>query len=449
MSLKKPSSNRSSNRPSAGKPASDAAPESVAAPESPESLGWTRLVNGYPDGAAELLVAMQTPMGGRLGVPALVWGEPGQGKTSFVESLASPTFPVYQLIASIHDPTDFGGMPFCAGDRVQMLPLEWAVELAEAGRGVLLLDDITTATPAVQAALLRVVLERRVGSLQLPPEVRVVAAANPPESMAGGWELSAPLANRFLHIDWDLSARKFAEALRHGFTPARLPDIDVGLHALAAGNWRSIVAAFLTVQPSLRNTRPAEDEHAFATPRSWEAFAVNLLASCELLGQTPCPGDDFCPPLCARLLVGAIGSGPAAAFLGFLKNLQFPNPDEVLDGTADLDLSKLRDDELHTFYSALANRVLVRHREDESSALAATLVALDIAERVSKDGRVDVVFPPLRRLASERIFQRCLALADAQQRTQELQDRIRAVFFDEDLAFLTQMIVKSRGPLNL
>lgn len=438
------------NRKSRNAPAgASVGPASIGSPASPGGNRWAALAEAYPKGAAELLVALQTPMGRRLGLPALVWGDPGQGKTSFVESLATSTFPVHQLIASIHDPTDFGGMPLCAGDRVRMLPPEWAVELAEAGQGILLLDDITTAAPAVQAALLRVVLERRVGSLQLPPEVRVVAAANPPAELLGGWELSAPLANRFLHIDWDLSAVKFAEALRHGFAAAELPEIDRDLHALAAANWSDILAAFLAVQPTLKNTKPTEGEHAFATPRTWADFVVNLLASCELLGLAPTPGVVTCPPLCSRLLVAAVGSGPACAFIGYLKNLQLPNPDEVLDGTADLDLSKLRDDELHAFYSALANRVLVRHRLDEASALSATLVALEIAERVSKDGRVDVVFPPLRRLASERVFQRCISLADDQQRTQELNKRIHAVFCEDDLVFLTGLFLKSGGSSRL
>jgi len=50
----------------------------------------------------------------------------------------------------------------------------------------------------VQAALLRVVLERAVGDLTLPDEVAVVAAANPPEQAADGWDLSQPtrLPNR-------------------------------------------------------------------------------------------------------------------------------------------------------------------------------------------------------------------------------------------------------------
>ena len=80
-------------------------------------------------------------------------------------------------------------------------------------------DEISTAPPAVQAALLRVVLERTVGDLRLPDAVSLVAAANTPEQAAGGWELSPPLANRFLSPE--LACRR---AHRHRRLLGRLTD---------------------------------------------------------------------------------------------------------------------------------------------------------------------------------------------------------------------------------
>src|SRR5205823_11964182 len=70
---------------------------------------------------------------------------------------------------------------------------------------------ISTAPPAVQAAMLRIVLERVVGDLELPPGVRVVAAANPPEQAADGWDLAPPLANRLVHLDWPVDAKRSEE----------------------------------------------------------------------------------------------------------------------------------------------------------------------------------------------------------------------------------------------
>jgi len=63
-------------------------------------------------GATELMLAMQTPTPkGYWGVPVLVWGMPGTGKSTFIESLQRDGFPVYTMIASLHDPTDFNGLP--------------------------------------------------------------------------------------------------------------------------------------------------------------------------------------------------------------------------------------------------------------------------------------------------------------------------------------------------
>src|ERR1700759_2020719 len=180
-------------------------------------------------------------------VPVLLWGAPGTGKTSTIRAMAEKMgWPCETVIASIREPSDFAGLPVVVGDGVRFAPPGWARRLAEAGRGLLFLDELSTAPPAVQAALLRVVLERAVGDLTLPDEVAVVAAANPPEQAADGWALAAPVANRLCHLAWQTAPRAVADGLAGGWSapvvPA-LPDRWQAEELLARG----LVAAFLHV----------------------------------------------------------------------------------------------------------------------------------------------------------------------------------------------------------
>jgi hypothetical protein len=181
-------------------------------------------------------------------VPVLLWGAPGTGKTSAIRAMAEAMgLPCETVIASIREPSDFAGLPIVVGDEVRFAPPAWARRLAEAGCGLLFLDELSTAPPAVQAALLRVVLERAVGDLTLPDEVAVVAAANPPEQAADGWDLSAPLANRLCHLAWQTEPRSVADGLAGGWSAPVVPVLPEGWHAEEILS-RGLVAAFLHVR---------------------------------------------------------------------------------------------------------------------------------------------------------------------------------------------------------
>lgn len=400
----------------------------------------------FASGAEELLITLQTPAPrGNVGIPTLLWGPPGHGKTTFVESLASEDFPVEALIASIHDPTDFLGLPIHEDGRVRFAPPEWALSFEATGQGILLLDELTTAAPAVQAALLRVVLERKVGYKSLPAGVRVVAAANPPDSIAGGWELSPPLANRFVHLSWELSGSTLVSALREGFSKPQLPVIEPHAHREAAIYWRMMTAAFLQRDPSLVHTRPADGEHAFASPRTWD-FAIQLMASCEVLKLSARPGSPGSTSF-FRLLEGSVGSGAATSLLGFLKELRLPDPDKVLDGKETVDVTKLKDDELHIFFCSLSASLL-RRRADvaRDNLLSATLATLHLIERVNGIGRVDAVFAPVRQLARGQTLQRAAYVAKQQNRVGEFRNLVEGVFANTPLADYVTILEPPHGP---
>ncbi|MEU7934776.1 AAA family ATPase [Micromonospora echinofusca] len=262
-------------------------------------------------------------------LPVLLWGEPGIGKSATLQQLADGLgLPLETVIASVHEPSDFAGLPIVgdspATDGVPMAPPDWAVRLARTGAGLLFFDELSSAPPAVQAALLRVVLERRVGSLSLPPSVRIVAAANPPTSAADGWHLAPPLANRFVHLHWTHDARTVARGLAGTWPAVSVPAVRPARTGTALARARGAVAGFLTARPGLTHHLPADAEArggAWPSPRTWE-MVLRLLAVHHAAGAGA--------EALALAVVGAVGDGAGLEFVTYLENLDLPDPERVL-----------------------------------------------------------------------------------------------------------------------
>lgn len=262
-------------------------------------------------------------------LPVLLWGEPGIGKTAALNQLADALeLPLTTVIASVHEPSDFSGLPVVGDDPavqgIPMAPPDWAVRLVRAGQGLLFLDELSTAPPAVQAALLRVVLERRIGALRLPPGVRIVAAANPRASAADGWELSPPLANRFVHLQWTYDHDVVVRGLGGTWPRAALPRLDSGRLPDAVAFARRAVCGFLTTRSALVHQLPKNEARRggpWPSPRSWEmtlrlvAFATAAGASREVLSM---------------LVRGTVGDGPGLELLASLDRMDLPDPETLL-----------------------------------------------------------------------------------------------------------------------
>ncbi|MFE8014149.1 AAA family ATPase [Streptomyces antibioticus] len=327
-------------------------------------------------------------------LPVLLWGEPGIGKTAALTQLATELeLPLTTVIASVHEPSDFSGLPVVGDDPaeqgVPMAPPDWAVRLVRAGRGLLFLDELSTAPPAVQAALLRLVLERRIGSLRLPPGVRIVAAANPRSSAADGWELSPPLANRFVHLHWAHDHEVVVRGLGGVWPRATLPRLDPDRLPEAVDFARRAVCGLLAARPTLVHRLPSAETRRggpWPSPRSWD-MTLSLIAFATAAGSSR--------EVLSMLVRGTVGDGPGLELLASVDRMDLPDPESVLADPAGAELPERGD-----LRQAVLDGVVaaVRGRPDRARWDAAWAVLV----RALETGAPDLVVVPATTLASLR-----------------------------------------------
>ncbi|MFS0696136.1 AAA family ATPase [Streptomyces nitrosporeus] len=327
-------------------------------------------------------------------LPVLLWGEPGIGKTAALTQLAEALdLPLTTVIASVHEPSDFSGLPVVGDDPavqgVPMAPPDWAVRLVRAGRGLLFLDELSTAPPAVQAALLRVVLERRIGALRLPSGVRIVAAANPRSSAADGWELSPPLANRFVHLRWAHDHEVVVRGLGGTWPLATLPRLDPGRLADAVDFARRAVCGLLTARPGLVHQLPGSEARRggpWPSPRSWE-MTLRLIAFATAAGSSR--------DVLSLLVRGTVGDGPGLELLACVDRMDLPDPETLLADPASAELPRRGD-----LRQAVLDGVVaaVRARPEKARWDA----AWDLLVRALDTGAPDLVVVPANTLAALR-----------------------------------------------
>ncbi|MFC9434254.1 AAA family ATPase [Nocardia sp. NPDC057030] len=327
-------------------------------------------------------------------LPVLLWGEPGIGKTAALTQLAADLdLPLTTVIASVHEPSDFSGLPVIGDDPavqgVPMAPPDWAVQLVRAGRGLLFLDELSTAPPAVQAALLRLVLERRIGTLRLPPDVRIVAAANPRSSAADGWELSPPLANRFVHLQWthehDVVVRGLGGTWPHATLPRLAPEKLTEAVAFA----RRAVCVLLAARPALVHQIPTSEARRggpWPSPRSWE-MTLRLVAFATAAGSSR--------DVLSLLARGTVGDGPGFELLASLDRMDLPDPEDLLADPACAVLPE-RGDLRQAVLDAVVAAVRKRPERSRWDAAWAILV------KALESGAPDLIVVPATTLATLR-----------------------------------------------
>jgi len=276
----------------------------------------------------------RTPEGGS-GLPVLIWGPPGSGKTALLRQ-AAEIFGLSYLRLSPAERSEgaFGVVPVPGADGYLHYPAPLWVQQFTNG-GLLLIDELGSVPPSLQAPLLGLVQFRTIGDFTLNQRVRVLGAANETRHAAGGWDLAPALANRFGHYEYSgLDSDAWAAGLLDSFVPQQhaVRETAADLEARVEREWatvdaqaRGMVAGFIQRNPGLLHKEPTKGsaDHAWPSRRTVE-YASVALASATLHGLNESDTDE--------LMSGFVGRPWVTEFRQWTQMLDLPLPADVLDG---------------------------------------------------------------------------------------------------------------------
>jgi len=209
---------------------------------------------------------------------------------------------VIDLRLSQLDPTDIKGLPrFTDGSVEWVLPEFLPRDVPGEKFGILFLDEINLAPPAVQAACYQLILDRKVGeSYELPKGWLIVAAMNPPEMAHIAYPLPPPLVNRFtiLYVE---------------------PDPQIWIRWAVISGIDPDIVAYISRNPNaLFEFDPSGEP--YPTPRTWEYVDLYVKRA-----------DEYTEDELEALVCGSIGKKEGRKFLMYRKIKRVIPVDEMVE----------------------------------------------------------------------------------------------------------------------
>lgn len=226
-----------------------------------------------------------------------ITGAPGIGKSSLVYQVARTMgFDDDQIIEfrpNLHDPVDLMGLPANKDGKMIYCQPSW---LPTEGSGLLFIDELPQATPAMQNALSQLLLDRRIGDYKLPEGWCMIVAGNRAKDRAATARMPTHVANRLGHIETDFSEEDFIKWCYANDQPDEL-------------------IAFAKFKPALLESFDP-NQTVNCTPRSLVMAGTQVGAPSEILFDA---------------MQGLIGEGAATEFTAFIKVWRdLPDIDSVL-----------------------------------------------------------------------------------------------------------------------
>jgi hypothetical protein len=239
--------------------------------------------------------------------PVMLWGPPGVGKSRIIADIArAHGVPVIDIRLSQMEPTDLRGIPFRQDSGVVWSVPALLPDAARHGaRGILFLDEITSAPPTVTAAY-QLILDRRLGEYTVPAGWAIFAAGNRYGDRGVTYAMPAPLANRFTHYEIE-------------------PNLEDWVAWAHAQGIDERLIAFLRFRPELLyDFDPARQPIAFPSPRSWEYAHRALLKFTDA------------PELVLPALQACVGPAAGVELKAFIDHMhELPDIDAIVAGACD------------------------------------------------------------------------------------------------------------------
>lgn len=202
------------------------------------------------------------------------------------------------------EPTDLRGIPHVIKGKDNSMRTDWArpMFLPQTGAGLLFLDEITSAPPAVQAAAYQLCLTPE--DFGIPSGWMVIAAGNNKSDRGVTFNLAAPLQNRLCDVQVTTSLDDFTD--------------------YAIGKVRPEVLSYLRERPDHLHKFEPENNGGqitpFPSPRSW--FAASAVLDLDLQQADR-----------VELLTGDLGAEAAVSFEAHTRLYEsMPKIDDILAG---------------------------------------------------------------------------------------------------------------------
>jgi hypothetical protein len=227
------------------------------------------------------------------GLVPYVSSSPGIGKSSITAQLAdSLNLKLIDVRLAQMDPSEISGYPTIKGNKTSYVPPDiFPIDSDPIPEGkdgwLILLDEFSSASLAVQSAAYKLILDRMVGQYPLHKNVAMVAAGNKTSDKAVVNRMSTAMQSRLIHLNLIIKHKEWLDWANENGIDHR-------------------ITSFIEFKPGLLHSfNPDHKDNTFASPRTWE-FASKLIKDKSEITL-----------LMTKILAGTIGEGAAREFKGF------------------------------------------------------------------------------------------------------------------------------------